>query len=443
MGSGAKIVILAGLSLVILSPFQNCSPFRAPASTQTDGAAQEDVTRKLIPIDDPGYDIIVIGGQSNATPAGLGTYTDPDGTTFDTRIDQIGRYKADDGKIVPATVTLQAWNVTVDTWPGVSFGMSFARAYAKERLSSKRKVLIVPAALGGSSILHWDQRIEFSDDNKILYTDMIARTRLALAAPGGNNRVVAFLWHQGEGDLGLIDYSTRTPPLPGATIAVSGMVAVPAGIMDSPAAYATRLTELVNSTRGDLATPRLPFLAGEWSRRAQPETATIKPNLISAIKNAGTAFGDFGWATSEDLASNDDAGHPDCANNACPHIHFSAQGQIDFGKRYFNTYKQVRPVLGRLDEIKLDPAGGRVTGWACEKNNPQSLAVYIYAEDEFIAAIRTKVSNRTDVAIYCGGSEPHMFNIPLSPELVQKINGRSIRLTAWLNDRVELAPVSP
>lgn len=171
---------------------------------------------------DPGYDVIIIGGQSNAVGVGRGSFSDPlKSTTVDNRVFQIGRtvhFLASstqetsetcvnhEGLIVPATDDgLEHWY----NCPGqgnAGFGMAFARRWVINNLGTGRNVLIVPGAMGGTTLNQWANPSVLNPHGVNLLDDLGARTSLALAAQGPNgetlhNRVVAILWSQGEGDI--------------------------------------------------------------------------------------------------------------------------------------------------------------------------------------------------------------------------------------------------
>src|SRR5262249_39798574 len=104
----------------------------------------------------------------------------------------IGRIGTSNFQIVPANRALHFWDVASESWKPVGIGHSFIREYAKT-LSPGRKVLVVPAARGGSSILEWEAR-------GALYYDMNQRIQRALQT-NPESRVVAILWHQSESDI--------------------------------------------------------------------------------------------------------------------------------------------------------------------------------------------------------------------------------------------------
>jgi hypothetical protein len=142
----------------------------------------------------PGFDIIIYAGQSNEVGRGIGPWTDSDPSN-DGAIFQVGRWGADDMTIVPMAAVLQFWS---QSNTGHGHGITYARLYAAQRLEVSRQVLLVPAADGGTSILQWLGLIQGNGND--LWGDMAARIAFALGQPG-NNRIVAWVEHQGETDI--------------------------------------------------------------------------------------------------------------------------------------------------------------------------------------------------------------------------------------------------
>jgi hypothetical protein len=117
-------------------------------------------------------------------------------------------------------------------------GMSFARWYTR-LFPGTRRVLLVPAAYGGTGIAsgspRWDPTPNGRADCTNLYSRAIAQTQAAIAAGGPYTRLVTALWIQGEHDV-----SESTPP----------------------ATYQTLFEQLIDGFRSRLAAPNLPFVIG-------------------------------------------------------------------------------------------------------------------------------------------------------------------------------------
>ena len=132
---------------------------------------------------DYAFDIVIQAGQSNAEGCGLGPADDPYAPS-----DRVWYLNGD------FTITPAAEKVTGNEIQS-NFSLSFAREYLKNgHLTEGRKLLILRAAVGGTGFLdnHW----KLTDD---LYLRMMEMIRTALEL-NSENRLAAFLWHQGETD---------------------------------------------------------------------------------------------------------------------------------------------------------------------------------------------------------------------------------------------------
>src|SRR4051812_36045861 len=132
-----------------------------------------------------GYDVVVLAGQSNMV--GYHGPIDPKLDASDPRIFQWGR----DAMSV-ATEPLQHPGQTTGT---IGLGLTFAKNYANQRLQSGRGVLLVPVAAPGTGF-----STECWNPGNTCYETAVRRTTDALAS-NPNNRVVGFLWLQGEADV--------------------------------------------------------------------------------------------------------------------------------------------------------------------------------------------------------------------------------------------------
>ncbi|HET6379402.1 MAG TPA: sialate O-acetylesterase [Methylocella sp.] len=290
----------------------------------------------------PGYDIIIVAGQSNAVGVGLGPFTDPlESELIDGKILQIGRVGPDNMRLIPVGNVvngikfdgLQHWGAHHGATAN-GFALFFARHYVREELAPSRSVVIIPAARGGTSILEWLG--EGAPNHKAspplpLYPDMIARVRAALALPG-ENRVVAFLWHQGEADANL----SSIPSAQNAT----GM---------TPRVYEEDLSRLIKKIRKDIP-GAYPIVMGtltpDWIPRG-PNGAEIKAQIEQAIRNVAAHEEMAGVASSAGLLSNYAAG---ASPSPVQKVHFSAAAAVELGRRYYETWKHIK-------EAQLVPQG--------------------------------------------------------------------------------------
>lgn len=266
---------------------------------------------------EPGFDIVIDAGQSNANTVGAGPWTDPYySEAIDARIRQIGRH-ADQNMQVTAVGEwiggvkhdgLQNWR-----WEpgriGKGFVLSFARRYVAEgHLARGRTLLIIPAAHGGTSILEWLGELERSDNSALLYSDMISRVRRALALPG-ENRIVSFHWSQGEADVGRI---------------ARGLLTV--------AQFTQKIKRLLNRVRRDLPQdPLFPIIVTKfvpvWNPSPQTTIKADVERVLQVVSRNYDPLGDFAPTTG--LISNYEAGYGSKEEN----VHFSAQSMVTLGGR--------------------------------------------------------------------------------------------------------------
>lgn len=291
---------------------------------------------------EPGYDIIILAGQSNAAGVGLGPFTDPFSLPdINNRIFQIGRFGDHNVKIIPADDILESWDKKL---PTVTFATSFARRYAATSLAPQRKVLIVPVAKGGSVSYQWDDKVDSSlrvpgmpgfDDSTVLLEDLLQRTQIAMQAPG-TNRVVALLWHQGESDVACLAKNawcnSATP---------------------NAEAYKTRMQYVFTKIRKQFPASKIPVLVGglvpSWKGFVTEKSSWLekwkannqKAQIEDALKSVSSWLGTSAFVSSDKLLSNDDV----LKNQDT--IHFCAQSSIELGARYFEAYRKLSSTLAQ------------------------------------------------------------------------------------------------
>jgi hypothetical protein len=273
------------------------------------------VTFNYHPPHGDGYDIILSAGQSNEVGTGFGPFSDPlQSAIFDEKILQIGRYGKSDGLIVPVGYWqnghnfdgLHSHNMNEND---VAMGsvLTFARNYTRFALKPNRRVLIVPAAQGSTSLEEW------SDYSGPLYTDFIQRARLALSMPG-NNRVIAISWDQGEFDI---------------NDAVNGT-----GLTADQ--YQALLIQFMHRIRTDISQGQVPILmvgmVPDWLSGDGP-ALQIKSAFTAAIQNAASQITNAAYVSPAGLKSDAMMGQPGTS------VHYCAQSQIEIGKRKWLALK--------------------------------------------------------------------------------------------------------
>ncbi len=234
------------------------------------------------------FDVILQAGQSNAEGCGMGETDYPYIPCEDIF------YLNNDFTISEAAER---------NWDGknvADFSLSFAREYYKSGLLKEdRKILIVRAAVGGTGFL--DKRWGMEDD---LYQRMMKMIECALGL-NEDNRLVAFIWHQGETDACL------------------------RATMNS---HYVNLYNLVNSVKIKFNYPNLPFVAGDFVWHWKEPNIEICIPVIEAIKNVCSSIGNGAFVETSELKSNDQShGNGDT-------IHFSRDALYTMGVKYFKEY---------------------------------------------------------------------------------------------------------
>jgi hypothetical protein len=251
-----------------------------------------------------GYDLVLAIGQSNM--AGRGTpfssMTDP----VNPRIFQFPRVGSAPNTIQAASEPLRM----PDSAAGMGPALQFARWYAARRLATNRKVLIIPAAVGGTPLSadsgpSWRPGLSAN-----LYASAVSQTLSALTAAGPGSRVVAALWLQGETD------GDRN---------VSG------------AQYQADLDALITSLRDDLDVAALPFVIG-----------TMVPEYLSTGTRA--QINAVHRDTPNRIAGTDVAVSA-VAMNAGDGNHFNGPGQRFNGKAMFDAFERITSGLMPYSEI--------------------------------------------------------------------------------------------
>ncbi|MDO6803505.1 sialate O-acetylesterase [Wenyingzhuangia sp. 1_MG-2023] len=238
---------------------------------------------------DAPYDIIIIAGQSN-THHGLGL--DPILDQPDANIFQLGRSSIYNHLIFPAKEPLQHHTASTNR---IGFGLTFAKEYNQKINPNKKPILIIPCGYGGSSLKDdW----KFDD---FLYQDMIEHVKF-VQQKFPKSVVKAFLWHQGESDVG-------------------------------NNGYANLLDTFINQVRTDLE-QEIPVIVGGmvpyWV--SQTEDRIQQQNSIkdtpNRLENVSYADPEIPFVISK-------------LDNSVDAIHYNAAGQRELGKRYFEAYNKL------------------------------------------------------------------------------------------------------
>lgn len=261
-------------------------------------------------------DIIVLAGQSNAQGCGKGPVTEE--YEKDERILQMvddanPRFIKVDGKDVleldsPTTNRIEIADEPLEQDGRIGkLPLFFAKEYKKKILEEDRKILIINAGVGGTGFA----RDEWGAGN-ILYVRLLNMIKEALSL-NAENRVVAFLWHQGECD---------TDEIPEYTLEERYQV------------YKNYLMAQMEDFKKTFCVPNIPFVAGgfceEWYLTDKEQADTILKALQECSNELNGAF-----VETHDLLSNNQV--LDNGDN----IHFCRESLHILGKRYFDAYMNI------------------------------------------------------------------------------------------------------
>ena len=253
------------------------------------------------------YDIIIQGGQSNAEGSGIG----PVSQEFlpNSNIKYLNAKKhvdlVDDGLRIeyvdePFVIEEANERILQDKIVG-DFALTFAEDYVKNGgLEQGRKVLIIRGAIGGTGFYkgHWGLQDK-------VYLKLLEMVDYALKL-NPENRIVTFLWHQGEHD------------------AFEG----------NPAEnYYKQLTDMLKGVRSRYG--MMPFIAGDFvSDWKSKNLASCEP-IVDVIRRVVAENTRSGFVETLDLLSNNQK-----TQNG-DEIHFCREALHELGHRYFQAFMQL------------------------------------------------------------------------------------------------------
>ncbi len=258
------------------------------------------------------FDIIIQAGQSNAQGCGRGEvtkeyvpdtdilYLEPDFTVKEGIVGDIWKLILDYGTKAPEIRIASEDGRDVEKLG--DFSLTFAGSYKDAGLlEDGRKLLIIRAGVGGTGFFkkYWGQ----SDE---CYLKMIEMIDMALRM-NEENRLVAFLWHQGEHD------------------AFEG---------NPPDVFEGQLEEMATSVRTRYGVPALPFISGDFVRDWKGKNIGICAPIVEKIRLVTARLGGEFVETS-DLPSNDEK-----VRNG-DDIHFCRESLHILGHRYFDAYLKI------------------------------------------------------------------------------------------------------
>ena len=257
------------------------------------------------------FDIIIEGGQSNASGSGWGEVENeyiPDEDILYLTIDKKTSEGIKDGiwslfleySDNPLQISV-AKECESDGKTIGDFALTFATSYKEKYLTPGRKLLIIRAGVGGTGFMrkHWGV-------GDLVYEKMLLAIDYALSL-NPENKLVAFLWHQGEHD------------------AFEGNI---------PDVFAGQLTEMLSSVRERYNAPKLPFISADFVSEWKTQNIDICAPIVAKIKEV-TAAADGEFIETSDLLSNNQK------NGGGDVIHFCRDALHTLGRRYFSAYEKI------------------------------------------------------------------------------------------------------
>lgn len=255
------------------------------------------------------FDIIIQGGQSNAEGCGVGPVEReliPSPNAFylssekTVTVDEENLHIHFHDKPFVIEQAKERLNEAGDTLG--DFSLTFAEEYEKAGLlAADRKLLIIRGGVGGAGFQkkHWGL-------HDCLYLKLLELIDYALSL-NKENRVVGFLWHQGEHDA----FERNTP--------------------DN---YKKQLSALVDGVRTRVG-EKIPFIAGEFVNDWKSKNIGICAPILQVIREAVSESGKGGFVETSDLLSNDQK------NKNGDDIHFCRESLHILGRRYFAEYQRI------------------------------------------------------------------------------------------------------
>lgn len=257
------------------------------------------------------YDVFIIAGQSNAEGSGYGPVTEefcPDPRILFLNVSNTATVVNNRVEVeyhdAPFSIDIadeRDWELGGEVVRRGDLSLTFAQEYIRAGLlAPDRKILIVRAAIGGTSFQshHWGME-------DLLYLKMVEMVDYALSL-NPENQLKGLLWHQGEND------------------ACEG---------NTEEQYYSQLTMLINSVKERYQCPKLPFICADFVYEWRIKLTCCSPIEQAQRRVAEAMRGEY--LETDDLAS----------NNAHAHngddVHYSRESLHILGRRYFAAYDQI------------------------------------------------------------------------------------------------------
>ena len=233
----------------------------------------------------PRMEVFLLVGQSNM--AGRGAVEDEDRLPTP-RVMMFDR----NDQWVPAVDPVHFDKPTAGVGPGRAFGVAISRR------DTDADIGLVPAAVGGTSIVWWEPGAQDPATKLHPYDDAIRRARLALKS----GYLAGIIWHQGESDA-----NAQAAPL-----------------------YAERLRALVARFRADLGAPEVPFIVGQLGRFPERPWHQYLAQIDAVHRALPFQVSRAAYVSADGLTHRGDT------------LHFDSRSAREFGRRYASVFLALR-----------------------------------------------------------------------------------------------------
>ena len=260
------------------------------------------------------FDIVIQAGQSNAEGCGKGPLREKEYEVDEDILHLNADFTVKEGivgdiwKLVlnygekPLRIDVAKERINDGGEIVADFSLTFAKAYKDAGyLKDGRKLLVLRCGVGGTGF-----KKRYWGPNDEVYLKMIEMIDYALSL-NKENRLVAFLWHQGEHD------------------AFEG---------NDPCVYEQQLENMLNSVRERYSVPRLPFITADFVNEWESENIDICAPIVEKIKAVTYRAGGEFVETSDLLSNNQKIANGDG-------IHFCRQSIYELGRRYFRAFEKL------------------------------------------------------------------------------------------------------
>lgn len=201
--------------------------------------------------------------------------------------------------------------------PELSIGRTLADAYPDHRIA------LVKHADGGTDLAYdWNpENVGPPESNDHMWSGLLKKTSdafQALEAEGHTYEVEGFFWAQGGGDARNWNNELPDP---------DEFLAGEEDALRRSAEYGENLTRFIQAVRGEFS-HELPFVLSQIAEDVSPELREIYPGVELVRQGQLDVAASLPWTvqfSTADLTLRDA-------------VHFDAMGQVEFGRRFANTY---------------------------------------------------------------------------------------------------------